>query len=402
MKMKLLSNQACNGKRLMILNLLDLSILFLVSCPSLLAAQKAPTVMRATVETGKTTRKAFSITNDCREEHHFRIKSKVKFIRFEQPTDAILIGPHSTREIGVEFSATGLASKVYLDEFSVECRDCKKGRGCVIERSRINVEMTVTKPAPQKPTPGERVPWSRFAAVFSEFSETLSQLERETWARDKNIARLIKSIRHSTDRLKAKCGPNPAPGPKDYLESLQMNLNALKDLRKSATGTGKKMSRIQDARLVHTGLPSYLVKTVLTQKTTRPADTTPARSFRGTSPPKASLPRSAQEVLDVVDRDMQTKAEHSAKTTEECCGLVKVSVFTKQGNTLVHGREVWCVPEFWMEYPDKWSRFLTLSSPSEKSLAPGHYKMGINNREGQLLEIGGDGETHKRVDLSVR
>jgi hypothetical protein len=97
------------------------------------------------IEEGQTNRSKVSIDNTCSEPHLFRIKSNMKYLHFEEPTDAILIGGNSTKQIGVVFDATGLKSKVYRDKVVVECRDCKKGRGCHVYRHELAVEMSVTK-----------------------------------------------------------------------------------------------------------------------------------------------------------------------------------------------------------------------------------------------------------------
>ena len=108
------------------------------------------------------------------------------------------------------------------------------------------------------------------------------------------------------------------------------------------------------------------------------------------------------KVLEVVNQDLKIKTEHSAKSTGEWAELIQVFVFTKKENNVMNGFEVWSVPFLWEDAPDKRERFSTTSSPSEKALAPGLYKLGIKEREGVQQRIGGDGNSHQQVDLSVQ
>lgn len=141
------SSHARLTRRLAIFHFLALSILLLPSHPSPLAAdQAAQAGWRFNIEEGKQTRSTVAISNRCSAPHRFRIKSKIKYLRFEQPTDAILVGAASTEQIGMVFDATKLKSKVYRDKVVVECLDCKKERGCSQDRDELAVEMAVMGP----------------------------------------------------------------------------------------------------------------------------------------------------------------------------------------------------------------------------------------------------------------
>ncbi|HWS90696.1 MAG TPA: hypothetical protein VN282_27250 [Pyrinomonadaceae bacterium] len=131
-------------------------------------AQASQAGWRVELEEGKTTRSTLSINNRCLEAHLFRIKSSVKYLQFEEPTDSVLIPAGSSKLLGVRFDATGLKSKVYESKVVVECRDCKKkGSKCTQDRDEVPVELTVVKPAPPQgapvnvlaaPSPGKKEP----------------------------------------------------------------------------------------------------------------------------------------------------------------------------------------------------------------------------------------------------
>jgi hypothetical protein len=106
---------------------------------------------RVQLEEGKTSPSTLTIGNHCSSPHFFRIKSKIKYLRFEEAVDSVLVGPNSTRQIRVMFDATGLKSKVYRDKVIVECLECKKERTCSQDRDEVTVELTVTKPAAPQP-----------------------------------------------------------------------------------------------------------------------------------------------------------------------------------------------------------------------------------------------------------
>jgi hypothetical protein len=100
---------------------------------------------RFEIEEGMSKPSTLSITNTCREQHRFRVDSKVKYLSFTQPTDSILVGPNATKEIGIRFDATGLKPKTYRDEVTVVCIDCKTEKTCRQDRDELSVEMVVMK-----------------------------------------------------------------------------------------------------------------------------------------------------------------------------------------------------------------------------------------------------------------
>ena len=142
--MKPFSHQAHRVQRLPIF-FLALSLLLIVSSYKLSADQVKQAGWRVKIEEGKQTRSTLTIKNRCSEPRRFRIKSKIKYLRFEQPTDSILIEASSNKELGVRFDATGLKSKVYRSKVVVECLDCK-GSKCTQNRDEVPVEMSVIVP----------------------------------------------------------------------------------------------------------------------------------------------------------------------------------------------------------------------------------------------------------------
>ncbi|HST21067.1 MAG TPA: hypothetical protein VLR90_08120 [Blastocatellia bacterium] len=109
------------------------------------AAVRATPGWQFDIEEGKAVRKEVGISNTCLEPHIFRIKNEIKYIRFEEPTNAIPVGASSVKQIGLVFDTKGLKSKVYSDKLVVECRDCKKGGKCNLFRHEITIEMNVIK-----------------------------------------------------------------------------------------------------------------------------------------------------------------------------------------------------------------------------------------------------------------
>ena len=373
--MKRQSDQACNGRSPMFVFLFGLCILFPVKYGSPAAAQRKTTVadIRIEVQQGAIGRTSFGLENSCSEPHKFRVEKKAKYIRFDGPADSILVRPNSKEQIRLMLDATGLETKEYWETLHVKCRDCKKGRGCQLKDHDVTIEMRVTRPSSEEHGK-RRVETSRFAALFAEFIEVLAQLKQETGVGDSESARLLESITRSVNQLKEKSEASSAPAPADYLTSLQMNLDALKGLRKGASGSVKRVSLIPDAELVHTAPDSFAVKRFIAKPS---------------------------NVLEVSNQDLKIKAEHSAKTTGGWAELVQVSVLTKRQDKVVNGYEVWSVPLFWADIPERRERFSTTSSPSEKALAPGAYKIGIRDHDGVQQRIGGDGSPHQQVDLIV-
>lgn len=156
--MKRFSHQVYHLRRLAVF-ILALSFLLLVSSLKLSVAQKASRAgWRVEVEEGKSTRSTLTINNRCSEPHLFRIKNSVKYLRFEQPTESVLIAASSNKRLGARFDAAGLKSKVYRSKVVVECLDCKKESKCTQDRDEVPIELTVIKSAtPNIVTPAEPI-----------------------------------------------------------------------------------------------------------------------------------------------------------------------------------------------------------------------------------------------------
>lgn len=133
-------------------------------------AQENQAGWRVVLEEGKTTRATLTIGNRCSEPHRFRVKNKIKYLRFEASTESILIAPGSNTHLSALFDATGLKSKVYEDEVLVECLDCKKEKStkCTQNKDKVPVELTVTRRvAPLAINPG--VPPARVVKETNEY-----------------------------------------------------------------------------------------------------------------------------------------------------------------------------------------------------------------------------------------
>lgn len=146
--MKYSSPKANRARRLATFSFFALSILLIVSSLRLAAADKmAQAGWRVEIEEGKSKRSTLTINNRCSTPHLFRIKSGVKYLHFEQPTDSVLIDANSSKQLEVRFDATGLRSKTYRGKVIIDCLDCKQGPGCKQDRDELAVEMIVIKPS---------------------------------------------------------------------------------------------------------------------------------------------------------------------------------------------------------------------------------------------------------------
>lgn len=140
-----LSTEPCRVRRLAVLCFFVFSFLFV-------AAASRPWVIaqagwRVDLKEGETVASSLSIGNRCQSPHNFRVESKFKSLRFEEPTDSIRIAQGVTRTIPALFNAHGLKDKVYRGKVEVECLDCKEEKGCSQERDELDVEMKVVKSA---------------------------------------------------------------------------------------------------------------------------------------------------------------------------------------------------------------------------------------------------------------
>lgn len=139
--------QTYNRRVLTICASLALAILFLVR-PLPQAGQNRPNPgWRVTIKEGKTARSTLSINNRCKAPHEFSVDNKIKYLRFEQPTGNIPVGPAGSARLDVVFDAAGLKLGVHRDKVVVKCKECKKENGCTQDRDEIPVEVTVVKRA---------------------------------------------------------------------------------------------------------------------------------------------------------------------------------------------------------------------------------------------------------------
>lgn len=383
------SNQTGVRRVLMISNIFALSLLPMVGYATPRARQKAAQpgwqfdIQQRTITTSELT-----IENFCSDAHLFRVKNNPGYVSFDPPAGVIQVGPKTIERIKVMFDATRLENKTYRFNLRVVCEDCKNRKTCDVRDHKVVVAMRVTPSASQGPS-RQTVDSSSFALVFSEFFEMLARLRQQPWAREESNARRLQSITASVNQLKEKSEASAAPATNEYLESLRMNLAAL-----STIVLDKRTAAIQLAR---PGSGFHLVKSVVTQRPPEHGNTN--RGVRGTYPPAKKLPPGPSKLLEVVDQDTKIKAEHAVKSAGGWADLVKVSVVTRKDNKIVNGLEVWSVPLLWENVPEERERFAAMTSPSEKSLAPGSYIIGIKQRQGERQRIGGDGSSHQQIEL---
>lgn len=96
--MKRSSCETYLGRQLAIFGFVALAIHLLTigSMPSMAQKTEQPG-WHVELEEGKSTRSNLSINNRCSAPHVFRVKNKIKYLRFEQPTDSILVGAFMER-----------------------------------------------------------------------------------------------------------------------------------------------------------------------------------------------------------------------------------------------------------------------------------------------------------------
>jgi hypothetical protein len=137
-----------NGKLLVTFGVFVLGVL-LIGNPNQFAVEKAVQAgRRVELEQGKKARSSFTVGNHCSESHRLRVTSPNKFLHFEKPTDAVLIGPASNLQIGVVFDTTELEIGVYPGKLIVECLDCdKQARKCMQSPLELPFELMVVKSA---------------------------------------------------------------------------------------------------------------------------------------------------------------------------------------------------------------------------------------------------------------
>lgn len=124
--------------------ILAVCLLFIVTGPSPPAtAQNEPVVWRAEAEAGKTDRESFPMRNPCVQPHRFSVKISAKYLRFDVPTDSVLIAGGSIQSLGVLIDATGLKSQIYRSKIEIACLDCKPDKTCSLKTKEVKVELNV-------------------------------------------------------------------------------------------------------------------------------------------------------------------------------------------------------------------------------------------------------------------
>jgi hypothetical protein len=136
----------------LLLCLLGFVLLSIVLPEAPVTAQQTPTTKQQSgfvyeLAEGETVNGTVNITNRCKAPHNFRIREEIKYLSFQESTESILIAPGPPKPLNVKFDATGLKPKVYKDELIVECLNCKKEKGCIQDKDKIPVQLTV-KPKP--------------------------------------------------------------------------------------------------------------------------------------------------------------------------------------------------------------------------------------------------------------
>lgn len=192
----------------------------------------------------------------------------------------------------------------------------------------------------------ETVAWGDFEPVLVGLASKASDIQKALGKEDTKTTQLLDSIKSSVQVLLREWGRDVSDGPKSYYLGLTSNDELLKNVLE------KKFSNAQ-----------------------------------------------ALKVLQSVADDLRIKAAHCVKSEGGWATLINAIVTTKKDGKVVTEHEVWFVQLGWADAPERWERFPKLSSPTEKSLAPGIYMMRVKNGESTPIEIGGDGKNQQGVDL---
>lgn len=146
-----LPRKAYPGRRGLFFCFLALSIMCITTGLQQPAAaqQKQQAGWQVQVEEGGKTNAILNISNRCLEPHNFRVRNKIKYLSFTQPTESILIAPGVSRPLTAIINAAGLKPRIYEDDLLVECLDCKKEKAsrCTQDRDKVPVQLTVNPAA---------------------------------------------------------------------------------------------------------------------------------------------------------------------------------------------------------------------------------------------------------------
>lgn len=190
--MNLLPQKAYCARRWPLFCFFALIILFFANMPG--KAQEAPGSRRIQVEAGKIKHDSFTIQSKCLKPTHWRVKNKVKNLRFNEPAKSVLIPPRSIKTIGITINAVKLKSRVYQGYVEVGCLDCQGT--CGTKRSRVPFEITVVEPQPRTQ-----------AQLASEYDEILAaELAKSQAAVDPAAQKMLDKILDDGATLAIKTG----------------------------------------------------------------------------------------------------------------------------------------------------------------------------------------------------
>ncbi|GEM_PF-2136673 len=117
-------------------------------------------------------------------------------------------------------------------------------------------------------------------------------------------------------------------------------------------------------------------------------------------------PEERDEFIEIVDMDMQIKADNCRNAGDGLGKTVVVTVTTKKDAAPVGGYQVWYVPRGLVSVEAEHDHFNRISSPTESiHLSPGGYLMwgvkGDSKTEPAVYRIGGKGLAEVQIDLVI-
>jgi hypothetical protein len=117
-------------------------------------------------------------------------------------------------------------------------------------------------------------------------------------------------------------------------------------------------------------------------------------------------PEERDEFIEIVDMDMQIKADNCRNAGDGLGKTVVVTVTTKKGAASVGGFQVWYVPRGLYSVEAEHDHFNQISSPTESiHLPPGGYLMwgvkGETKTEPAVYRVGGRGLAEVQIDVVI-
>ena len=202
------------------------------------------------------------------------------------------------------------------------------------------------KPSPTQEPTTPMVEWQDYSSVLKELSQSLVKL-KEKVGKNEQLGALVDQMKTHSAFLSNQwatscCEATPAI----YLESLEQNVSLLKSVLDN---------QIREDEISPT--------------------------------------------LQVVEQDLRVKATHCKQSAKGWDALVVVSVNARKGNQNVDGLEVWFVPKGWAKVESKWKRFGKVTCGTSEKLAPGVYMIWLKGSTPVPIDIGGNGQETKEVDL---